>query len=191
MKKSIKSLVICILMLSFLFSLLACNTSKEDKYSKIQDEYSTKSEEFKKDLDEIISSRIVEYSKSYGVFGDLLFESHKVYGMETKEDKLYIYLTSFVSGFIFEDDKIKTKFVDCVPVRLILHSNDYKFIDYKIPMEGKVSDEELKDLFPQKYHKVVKKYRDDYHKLYTENKSKLMNWLKENGKDEGLVIEDI
>ncbi|KHO39068.1 hypothetical protein OR62_07990 [Clostridium tetani] len=191
MKKSIKSLFICILMFSFLVALLGCNSSKEDEYSKIQDEYSIKSQEFKKNLDEIISSRIVEYSKSYGVLGDLSFESHKVYGMETKEDKLYIYLTSFVSDFTFEGDKIKTRFVDCVPVRLILNSDDYKFVDYSIPMEGMDFDEALKDLFPEKYHKIVKKYRDDYHKLYTENRSKLINWLKENRKNEDLVIEDI
>ncbi|RXI49365.1 hypothetical protein DP130_04745 [Clostridium tetani] len=191
MKKSIKSLFICILMFSFLVALLGCNSSKEDEYSKIQDEYSIKSQELKKNLDEIISSRIVEYSKSYGVLGDLSFESHKVYGMETKEDKLYIYLTSFVSDFTFEGDKIKTRFVDCVPVRLILNSDDYKFVDYSIPAEGMDFDEALKDLFPEKYHKIVKKYRDDYHKLYTENRSKLINWLKENRKNEDLVIEDI
>ncbi|BDR81224.1 hypothetical protein N072000002_14040 [Clostridium tetani] len=48
MKKSIKSLFICILMFSFLVALLGCNSSKEDEYSKIQDEYSIKSQELKK-----------------------------------------------------------------------------------------------------------------------------------------------
>ncbi|BDR74117.1 hypothetical protein K144316041_p10450 (plasmid) [Clostridium tetani] len=194
MEKIIKYLFTCALMIFSLTGLFGCNYLNQDKDTNsnknIKDEYSIKSEQSKKDLDKIISSRIIEYSKSSGLSGDVFFESHRVYGMKTKENKLYIYLTSFIEGFTFVGDKLKIGSSYCFPVRLILNSDDYKFINYSEPGGGMDFDEKLKELFPEKYYEMAKKYNEDHYKLLTKNRNKLMEWLKSKGKDKDSLIVD-
>lgn len=194
MEKIIKYLFICALIIFSLTGLFGCNYLNQDKNTdsnkNIKDKYLIKSEQSKKDLDKIISSRIIEYSKSSGLSGDVFFESHRVYGMETKENKLYIYLTSFIEGFTFVGDKLKIGSSYCSPVRLILNSDDYKFINYSEPVGGMDFDEKLKELFPGKYYEMAKKYNEDHYTLLTKNRNKLMEWLKSKGKDKDSLIVD-
>lgn len=62
-------------------------------------------------------------------------------------------------------------------------------IDYSQPTEGMDFDEALKKLFPQKYLKMATNYSKDHYKLLTENRNKLIEWLKKEGRDKYYTIE--
>lgn len=142
-----------------------------------QGEYTDGEQQVTSEMNETISSYIVDkYVDIYGE-SEKQFEVHKVYGTKETNGTITVYMWSYYAGYSGTDQQSGHS----LPAVIELKKADgtYKVIGYKEPEDGSYYQSSLKKMFPNKYLKMAHKDSGNIADLQKEMDIKVEQWLEE------------
>lgn len=127
--------------------------------------------------------------KNIGVvgFGGEVFCAHEVFGGEKRGITITEYLWVMCQEYYLENDNLKEGTGSSLPVALILQKEEdiYKVINHKTPRDGNYYSQDIREIFPEKYHAKIFPQPPDYleynqraKRLYEETKKEAEFYLK-------------
>ncbi|MGC8757373.1 MAG: hypothetical protein ACP5QX_02835 [Caldisericaceae bacterium] len=90
-------------------------------------------------------------------FGGKVFCAYDLFGSETKNDEVHIYLWTLCTEYYLKDGKLTERSGVSMPVVLIAPQTcqGYKITRHKEPMLGSLYAKSIKELFPEKYYNFI------------------------------------
>jgi hypothetical protein len=142
----------------------------------------------KKVINETISKYIVDYYSHILTNADKVFEAHKLYAIEQKDELINVYIYTLFEGYAFSGKRFGTSCGGANPALIVLRKDKDKFVVTKFvqPRDGTEYNSSVKNMFPRKYADEAMK--DEGHNLELKSQIRLNaeKWLKAQGKGEML-----
>ena len=132
------------------------------------------------EMDNAISTYIIEKYKSIYLETEQQFEVHEVYGTSEKNGKISVYMWSYYGGFnMSSGTQIIAGHSLPVLIQLTKEGDTYNVIDYREPENGSYYKQSLEKMFPKKYVQAALNQPKNTDALRKEMDEKVTRWLEQ------------
>jgi len=142
-----------------------------------------------KNIDKAISSALFNAEKGMYTAGECRTEGHIILGKEKNDNETLVYTLAMYAEYAFQDNNfVKTSESEVLPAVVKLTGNNSGYIlglsEVKWPANTSDRVEELKSMFPEKYHdRVLNIKEDDIQKLKEQQLKGAQNYLNRIGRE--------
>jgi hypothetical protein len=131
-------------------------------------------------MNNVISNYIIEKYKTEDVPTAKQFEVHKIYGTETKDNIITVYLYSMYTEILnLKDLEIQPSHAYPVLIRLKKSNSSYAVTDYEKPESGYYYPSSIEKMFPRKYAKQALKNTGQTYDLTKRMNEEIEGWVTE------------
>lgn len=189
MKNYFKRLILIIFPLILIISV-GCSNSKvtNNKNVSITSDDKNIETESEKEINEVISNYITDYYSHILTNANKVFEAHKVYTIEQKDELINVYIYTLFEGYAFANGKFGPSCGGSNAALIVLKKDKGKFtvVKFEQPEDGEQNGPSIKRMFPSKYAEEAIHDEGRDLGLETQIKSKAKEWLKAQGRSESL-----
>jgi hypothetical protein len=189
LKKYFKSLILIIFSLILIISI-GCRNSEvaNNKNDAITSDNKSIEIGSEKEINEAISNYITDYYAHILTNANKVFEAHKVYAIEQKDELINVYIYILFEGYAFAYGKFGFSCGGKNPALIVLRKDKDKFTVAKFqqPEDGSEYGPSIKRMFPRKYAKEAMSDESRDLGLEAQIKLKAKEWLKSQGRSETL-----
>ncbi|WP_445509514.1 hypothetical protein ACUMHR_15385 [Rossellomorea marisflavi] len=132
------------------------------------------------EMDNVISTAIVEHNEPKFEKTDEQFEVHKIYGKKEGDGTIDVYLYTLYEGYdLATGDDIQAGASLPAHIQLKEEGNHYTVVKYEEPDDGSTHQSSLESMFPKKLAKKAMKDEGSAAGLDQDMKKKVHAWLEE------------
>lgn len=132
------------------------------------------------EMDNVISTAIIEHNEPLLDKTDEQFEVHKIYGTKEEDGIIDLYLYTLYEGYdLSTGDEVQAGASLPAHIEIKEEGNHYTVVKYEEPDDGSTHQSSLESMFPKKLAKKAMKDEGSAAGLDQDMKKKVHAWLEE------------